>query len=102
LYFLGLGSNFSGQEELTYLRKGYIANSTYWENAEYLSLYDQLTGTFDGAKRQEIMNRMQAIALDDAPWIPLWHQVDIYGISRRLQWEPRADERINMYDATLS
>ena len=102
LYLLGLGSSFSGQEELSYIEKGYIANATYWNNPQYFQLYDQLTTTLDPTKRQNLMNQMQAIAFDDPPLIYLWHQVDSYGVSNRLQWEARADEYIYMYDAKLT
>jgi len=101
LYLLGLGSSFSGQEELTYIQKGYIANATYWDNSQYFQLYDELTTTLDPTKRQDIMNQMQTIAFDDPPLIYLWHQVDSYGVSNRLQWEGRADEYIYMYEAKL-
>jgi peptide/nickel transport system substrate-binding protein len=102
LYLLGLGSSFSGQEELSYIEKGYIANATYWNNPQYFQLYDQLTTTLDPTKRQNLMNQMQTIAFDDPPLIYLWHQVDSYGVSNRLQWEARADEYIYMYDAKLT
>jgi peptide/nickel transport system substrate-binding protein len=102
LYLLGLGSTFTGQEELTYVKEGYIADATHWQNTSYLQMYDQLTKTFDPTQRQDVMNKMQALVYDEAPVILLWHQVDIYGVSKRLKWESRADERINMYEASLT
>lgn len=102
LYLLGLGSSFDGQEELAYVAQGYIANATHWDNAQYQQLYDQLITSLDPTKRQAIMNQMQTIAFNDPPLIYLWHQVDLYGVSKRLQWEPRADEYILMYEAKLA
>jgi peptide/nickel transport system substrate-binding protein len=99
IFFLGLGSPFTGQEELNYIHKDFSLNSTYWPNAEYHQLFAQLQGTLDEQKRQELMNKLWAIAYDDPPWIFVWHQVDFYGVSKRIAWEARADERIRMTEA---
>jgi len=99
IFFLGLGSPFTGQEELNYIHKDFSLNSTYWQNPEYHQLFDQLKASLDDAKRQDLMNRMWAIAYDDPPWIYVWHQVDFYGASKRIVWDARADERIRMSEA---
>jgi peptide/nickel transport system substrate-binding protein len=101
-FFLGLGSPFTGQEELNYIHKDFSLNSTYWQNAEYHQLFDQLKASLDDAKRQDLMNRMWSIAYNDPPWIYVWHQVDFYGVSKRVAWESRADERIRMTEAKLA
>jgi peptide/nickel transport system substrate-binding protein len=101
-FFLGLGSPFTGQEELNYIHKDFSLNSTYWQNPEYHQLFDQLKVTLDDGKRQDLMNRMWAIAYDDPPWIYVWHQVDFYGASKRIVWDARADERIRMTEAKLA
>jgi peptide/nickel transport system substrate-binding protein len=102
IFFLGLGSPFDGQEELNYIHKDFSLNSTYWQSPEYHQLFDQLKATLDEQKRQDLMNRMWAIAYDDPPWIYIWHQVDFYGVSKRIIWEARADERIRMSEAKPS
>ena len=101
LFLLGLGAPFDGQQELNYIHKDYSLNSTYWQNEEYHKLFDELKVTLDKGKRQDLMNRMWAIAYEDPPWIYVWHQVDFYGVSKRLEWEARADERIRMTEAKL-
>ena len=102
IFFLGLGSPFTGQEELNYIHKDFSLNSTYWQNDEYHALFEQLKASLDDAKRQDIMNKMWAIAYDDPPWIFIWHQVDFYGVSKRIVWDARADERIRMTEAKLA
>jgi peptide/nickel transport system substrate-binding protein len=67
-----------------------------------MQLFEELKGTLDPARRQDLMNRLWAIAYDDPPWIYVWHQVDFYGVSKRLEWEARADERIRMSEAKLA
>src|SRR5204863_10130637 len=69
IYLLGLGSPFTGQEELNYFHKDYSLNSTYWPNPEFHSLFEELKVALDDKKRQDLMNRLWAIAQDDPPWI---------------------------------
>jgi peptide/nickel transport system substrate-binding protein len=99
IFLLGLGSPFDGQQELNYVHKDFSLNSTYWQNPEYHQLFGQLGTTLDEKQRQDLMNKMWAIANDDPPWIYIWHQVDFYGVSKRIAWEARADERIRMSEA---
>jgi peptide/nickel transport system substrate-binding protein len=96
LFFLGLGSPFTGEQELFYVHPDYSLNFTRWNNDEYNELYDQLTNSLDEAERTELMNQLQEIVMTDAPWIPVWHQVDFYGVAKNLEWEASADERINI------
>jgi len=96
IHFLGLGSPFTGEQELFYVHPDYSLNFTRWNNEEYNTLYDQLTNSLDEAERQDLMNQLSAIVMDDCPWAPLWHQVDFYGASKKIEWEARADERIDV------
>jgi len=95
LFFLGLGSPFTGEQELFYVHPNYSLNYTRWNNEEYNELYDQLTNSLDEAERKDLMNQLQEIVMSDCPWIPVWHQVDFYGVAKNLEWEASADERIN-------
>jgi peptide/nickel transport system substrate-binding protein len=99
LFFLGLGSPFSGEQELFYVHPDYSLNFTRWQDDDFVSTYAELSNSLDVAKRQELMNKCQEIVMDQCPWIAVWHQVDFYGASKKLAWDARADERI---DATLA
>ncbi|MBI4574399.1 MAG: ABC transporter permease subunit [candidate division NC10 bacterium] len=41
------------------------------------------------------------VFLDDPPAIPLYQQIDNYGVSRKLQWTARSDERIEGFTMAL-
>jgi len=101
LFFLGLGSPFNAQAEFNYIHPDFSLNSTYWVNQDFIRLYDELRRTLDRNKRQQIINRLWEIAYDDPPWVYVWQQVDIYGVSNRLEWECRPDERILLHEARL-
>jgi hypothetical protein len=33
--------------------------------------------------------------------VPLWQQHDLYGVAGHVEWSPRADEKVWMYDAKV-
>lgn len=102
LFFLGLGSPFSGEQELFYVHPTYSLNFTQWENQEYVDLFDQLNQSVDPDERKELMDQLQVIVMDECPWVWLWHQVDFYGASANLEWEARADERILVSESSFT
>lgn len=48
-------------------------------------------------KRKSMLKEANRILHEDAPWIFLNRQYSIYGVSKRLAWKPRRDERIDAY-----
>lgn len=101
LFLLGLGSPFTGQDEAFYVNPDFSLDGTHWQNQQYVDLYNQLKQETDETKRQNLINQISAIIMDEAPWVFIWHQVDNYGYSKRLSWDARPDERILLHDASL-
>jgi hypothetical protein len=50
-------------------------------------------------ERQPLLDKLQAEALDFAPWILLVNLKDIYALSDRVVWEPYPNEMRNLKDA---
>lgn len=100
LYFVGLGAPVSGQAEAFFFHKDYQLNFTDWKHPEYHALFDKLKVELDERKFQDLINQMNKILWDEVPWIGIYNQVDLYGVSRKLVWEARADERIAMFEAS--
>jgi peptide/nickel transport system substrate-binding protein len=98
LFFLGLGSPFSGQQEIFYVHPDYSLNFTRWKNDDFVAKYATLGQTIDPDQRQQLMDELQQIIYDDCPWVPIWHQVDFYGATKDMGWEARADENIFALD----
>jgi len=44
-------------------------------------------------RRRQAFSELQAEIQEQAPWIFLWSQFDIYGVNKQLRWEPRGDEQ---------
>jgi hypothetical protein len=46
-------------------------------------------------------SKASRFVLDDPPAIPLYQQIDNYGVSRKLQWTARPDERIEGFNISI-
>lgn len=57
-------------------------------------LLDEAQVSMNPRRRRELYAQVARLALEDVPILPLYQQVDLYGVSRRLRWEARPDERI--------
>lgn len=102
LFLLGLGAWFNGQDELRSVQYDDTYNATQWMNEEFEQTYIELQATFEDEERRQLSHKLQEIVYNDAPWIFLYKQFDLYGVSERLAWTPRADERMYFYNATIS
>ena len=45
---------------------------------------------------------MVRLVRDEAPWVFLWQQHDLYGVANHVDWTPRADEKVWMYEAKVT
>lgn len=52
----------------------------------------------DAEARAELYHEIQADMFELAPMVFLFQLNEIYGVSKRIDWEPRADERIYLWD----
>lgn len=99
MFLLGLGGWFDGQGELTWLLDA--TSNTGWVNEAFEAGFEQLATTFDEDERLALIHELDELAYEQAPWLFLWRQPSLYGVSERLNWEPRRDEYIFLWDATL-
>lgn len=101
LFMQGSGGEFELLTEAADLTITSPSNFYRWENPEYEALWEELQTVLDEDRRVEIGYRMQEVVREEAPWIFLHIQPDVYGVSDRLDWEPRADELIHLWNAAL-
>jgi peptide/nickel transport system substrate-binding protein len=71
-------------------------NYTDWTDPEFYAGWKDLAKTRDPAEQQTIINRMLEIFHERGTWLLLYPQPDIYGVSNRINWQPRADEIITV------
>jgi peptide/nickel transport system substrate-binding protein len=62
------------------------------------ALLEQARSTMDREKRQKLYADASQVIKEEVPCAFVYQQVDIYGISERLNWKPRPDERLFVFD----
>jgi peptide/nickel transport system substrate-binding protein len=80
-------------------RSGKISTNYY--NADVDGMNDEAKQSMDPKRRLELFHRINRIVIDDAAAMPLYQQIDLYGVTRRLVWRARGDERIKGYDMAV-
>ena len=99
-YLLGLGGPMQDGDELYNLvsSKG---RGLYYKNDRIDTLFDLGRSTMDPAARRKIYADLARTMVEDATWVFLVQQVDIYAARDRLGWTPRADQWMSFTSATL-
>ena len=104
MFFLGSGGNLATAEyDMTDIATPDSGtNYTGWNNPDWFAGWKKLETVTDTAERKVILDDMQKIMYDDSPWLFLYFQPDFYGVSKRVSWEPRRDERVYLQGAKLA
>jgi peptide/nickel transport system substrate-binding protein len=76
-------------------------NYVGWTNPDWFGGWDRLAQTRDAAEQTAIVNEMLEVFYNDPPWLTLYFQPLYYGVSERIDWEPRRDARILVGPARL-
>jgi peptide/nickel transport system substrate-binding protein len=64
-----------------------------WSHPDFDALIDTARRTLDQGERVKLYRQATQLAHDEAPWLFLFHGMDIYGVSRAVaEWEPTSDE----------
>ena len=96
LFLLGTGgSTWSGLYDMSDLSTPDAGtNYTNWSDSGFFAGWKDLQQTTDPAQQLEIQNGMLQRFHEGSPWLMLYFQPDVYGVSNRIHWTPRADELI--------
>ena len=101
MFFLGWGPLVFGQGVTEPL---FQANQTYSSYGNNKAIDEKLAKTItivDPKGRAAGYAELHQIIRDEAPWVFLWQQHDLYGVAGHVEWTPRADEKVWMYDAKV-
>lgn len=102
LYFLGYGNSlFDADFPLRLCCWSGGRAETMFHTPELDALIEQAAATVDVDQRRAVYREIQQYIRDQAPYIFLYDQFDIYGISNRVAWEPWATELIPLLDAEV-
>ncbi len=73
-------------------------NSTGWSNPELDRLITESRHVMRVQDRLAMLGRINRIALEELPYIPLTIDTEVYGHVAGLEWEPRIDSRIYLHE----
>lgn len=72
-----------------------------YSNSEFDKIIEEAQVIIDETKRLGLYHKAAEIVVEDAAWVFLYQQNDIYGVSHRLNWKARPDERLVMFDVEI-
>jgi peptide/nickel transport system substrate-binding protein len=99
VYLIGWGAGGTYDAEGVYdplFRSGKILTNYY--NSDLDGMVDEAKQSMDPKRRLELFHRINHIVVDEAAAMPLYQQIDLYGVNKRVAWKARGDERIKGYD----
>jgi peptide/nickel transport system substrate-binding protein len=103
LFFLGTGgglwSPIYDMSDLAEVGSG--TNYTHWDDHRWFGRWGELAEATTLEETRSIIDEMLQVFYDDGPWLHLYFQPDFYGVSNRVVWEPRRDERVHVFAAGL-
>lgn len=77
-------------------------NYQSWTDPRWFADWDIARSAESPEAARPVINRMLKLFYEEGPWLQLYFQPDFYGVSNRIKWEPRRDEEIELFYATLA
>jgi peptide/nickel transport system substrate-binding protein len=74
----------------------------YYQNLDADKLLDAYFSALDPKKRQAVGQELHAYLREDAPWIFLYQQQDLFGVRKAVGWEARPDYLMRMRDVGVT
>jgi peptide/nickel transport system substrate-binding protein len=72
-------------------------NETGYANREVDQSIAEVT-RLEGDERRDALQRMMRVVMEDDVLLPLYSDLDVYGLSRGQAWRPRADNSLRLVD----
>ncbi|MEM9248084.1 MAG: ABC transporter substrate-binding protein [Pseudomonadota bacterium] len=103
LYFIGSGGAlWSPLYDMTDLSKVDAGtNYTHWDDPRWFDRWTDIADAQSDEEVRKIVDEMLQVFYDDGPWLHLYFQPDFYGVSNRVDWSPRPDEKVYLFEAGL-
>jgi peptide/nickel transport system substrate-binding protein len=103
LYFIGSGgalwSPLYDMTDLSRVDAG--TNYTHWDDPRWFDRWEDISNATSEEEVRQIVNEMLEVFYEDGPWLHLYFQPDFYGVSNRIDWTPRPDEKVYLFNAGL-
>ena len=101
MFFLGWGPALDAQGTIEQLFQTKPTYSSFGGNKVIEDKIATAVTIVDPKRRLEAWAELQRLVHAEAPWVFLWQQHDLYGVAPWIEWTPRADEKVWMYEAKV-
>ena len=101
VWLIGWGTNSMDAETIygpLFRSPGIFVN---WHNEDFNRMFDEAQSIMDEKKRLQEYHRINKLWIEEMPAVPLYQQIDLYGVNKRVNWKARSDEVINAYSMSL-
>lgn len=100
-HFMGWGTSTFDADDVLWGAFANRPNKNNYENDRVTELVTEARTVFDPEQRAELYREAQQIIYEEVPWLFLFQQVDLYGVSSELNWQPRPDQKIEVRTITV-
>ncbi|MGV3650605.1 MAG: ABC transporter substrate-binding protein [Devosia sp.] len=103
MFFLGTGGGtWSPLYDMTDLSTPTAGtNYTEWSNPEWFDGWAEISAATTDEERRVVIDRMLEVFYNDPPWLMLYFQPDFYGVSKRVDFQPRRDEKVYLFETNI-
>lgn len=77
-------------------------NYTEWKNPDWFSGWPEIAAAETPEEQRTVINRMLEVFYNDPPWLMLYFQPDFYGVANRVDFQPRRDEKVYLWNVSLT
>lgn len=103
LFFLGSGGAlWSPLYDMTDLAKVDAGtNYTHWNDPRWFDRWTDIANAKTPEEQRVIIDEMLKVFYEDGPWLHLYFQPDFYGVSNRVDFVARPDEKVYLFQTGL-
>jgi len=100
LMFMGSGADYECADDLLLVQADSGSNRGSWKNDQFEAMFTELKTIYDPQQRLQMCWEMEQLAIDDAAQIFLYLKPNSWGVSDRVNWNARPDQRNWWYGAS--
>lgn len=101
MYLSSLGTQFEPSSTFDGLFLSTSQNATY-TTPELDEMVKAAKPIIEPEARKKAYNELQHKVVEEAGWVPLWQQADVYAVNKNLDFVPRVDQRYMIQDMKWS
>jgi len=77
-------------------------NYTEWNDPRWFDGWAKISAAATEEEQRVVIDDMLKVFYEDGPWLLLYFQPDFYGVSNRVDFTPRRDEKVYLFDTALA